>query len=305
MIKEKLTPYLYLMPFLSIFVIFLGYPIFYSFYLSFHKATIYTDWFNVIGDMKYVGAQNYVKLLFNDYEFWWSLVASLIYATLTIPTSILFSLALAVLLMKKIRGRVFFRSAYFLPNILDLLVVGLIWVFIYSPIYGLLDIILNYFGIGAISREGFLGNPWTVLPAIAVAVVLKGAGFGMILFMAALANISPSIFEASEIDGANSYQKFRYITIPMVKPIILFLVITGVMASLNAFTEIYAMTSSSGGAPIDIMGNTVKSANIVGFYLYKNFESGNYGYTAAISFVLLFIAGAISFINYKILYRKK
>ena len=91
----------------------------------------------------------------------------------------------------------------------------------------------------------------------------------------------------------------------MVKPIILFLTITGTMASLNAFTEIYAMTNSTGGPSIEVMGFTVRSANIMGFYLFKNFESGNYGYTAAISFMLLIFAGTVSLINYKLMYRKK
>jgi ABC-type sugar transport system permease subunit len=250
--------------------------------------------------MKYVGAGHYIQLL-SDIEFWWSLFLTLCYGLLTIPTGIFLSLMLAVLIHNKIKFKNILRSAYFLPNVLDLLVIGIIWILIFSPGYGLVDIFLMKIGIGVIVEDGLLGNPWTCLPAIAAAMVLKGAGFGMILFLTAIQNIPDSVYEAAEIDGASSWQKMRYITIPLVKPIILFMTITGTIACLTAFTEVYAMTTNTGGPTVQVFDSSLKSANLVGYYLYRNFSEGYYGKAAALSFILLAIALLISWINMRIL----
>src|SRR4051794_21150585 len=159
--NETLTAYLFLAPFLIAFVVFLGYPILYSLFLSFHKTTVFTDWFNIFGDMKWAGLSNYTDLLFNDYEFWWSLYRTLVYALLTIPLQIVLGFALAVLMREKMPLRDFFRGAIFMPHILDVFVVGTIWVLIYSPNYGLLDVVLTKLGIDIFSTTGILGNAWT------------------------------------------------------------------------------------------------------------------------------------------------
>lgn len=306
--NETLIAYLFLAPFLLAFVVFLGYPIVYSLYLSFHETTVFTDWFNVFGDMRWTGFGNYSDLLFNDFEFWWSLYRTLVYALLMIPAQIVIGFFLAVLLREKLPGRDFFRGAYFMPHVLDVFVVGTIWVLIYSPNYGLLDVVLSRVGIDFFSSTGVLGNPWTALPAIAFALVLKSAGFGMILFLAAMSNIPESVYEAADIDGANFWQKHRHVTFPLVKPIILFLVITGLMGALNAFTEIYAMAATKyaqGGPYIDAFGHTVGVTKVSGFYLYKTFEQGDYGRAAAMSFLLLIVAFVISALNARLLRSEK
>lgn len=306
--NETLIAYLFLAPFLIAFVVFLGYPIVYSLYLSFHQTTVFTDWFNIFGDMRWAGFGNYSDLLFNDFEFWWSLYRTLIYALLMIPAQIIIGFFLAVLLREKLPGRDFFRGAYFMPHVLDVFVVGTIWVLIYSPNYGLLDVLLTRIGIDFFSSTGVLGNPWTALPAIAFALVLKSAGFGMILFLAAMSNIPESVYEAADIDGANFWQKHRHVTFPLVKPIILFLIITGLMGALNAFTEIYAMAATKyaqGGPFIDAFGHTVGVTKVSGFYLYKTFEQGDYGRAAAMSFLLLIVAFTISVLNARLLRSEK
>lgn len=306
--NETLIAYLFLAPFLIAFVVFLGYPIVYSLYLSFHETTVFTDWFNIFGDMRWTGFGNYSDLLFNDFEFWWSLYRTLIYALLMIPAQIVIGFFLAVLLREKLPGRDFFRGAYFMPHVLDVFVVGTIWVLIYSPNYGLLDVLLTRIGIDYFSSTGVLGNPWTALPAIAFALVLKSAGFGMILFLAAMSNIPESVYEAADIDGANFWQKHHHVTFPLVKPIILFLVITGLMGALNAFTEIYAMAATKyaqGGPFIDSFGHTVGVTKVSGFYLYKTFEQGDYGRAAAMSFLLLIVAFTISVFNARLLRSEK
>ncbi len=299
--RETIAAYLFLAPFISIFAVFLLYPVFYSFYLSFRTVAPTTDMFNVFTDMKFVGFSNYINLL-KDFDFWWSLVSTSYYAVLYIPLSIAASLMLAILLNNKLKGHSLFRSAYFLPNVLDMFVVGIIWLFIYAPHYGILDRVLTQLGITYFAEKGVLANDKTAMLGVVAALVLKNAGFGMILFLAAIQNIPVSIYEAADIDGANEWQKFRNITLPLVIPIILFLIITGTIGALNAFSEIYAMTG--GGPQMVVAGKTVGATNVSGYYLFRQFERMNYGYAASISYFLLAITLTISYINVKLLHRK-
>ncbi|MDD3626787.1 MAG: sugar ABC transporter permease [bacterium] len=304
--KDTLIAFLFLLPFMLVFIIFLAYPVIYSLILSLHKVTVYTDLYDIFSDMKFVGFENYVKLIL-DNKFWWSLVTSLAYGLFTIPTGIFLSLILAVVLNNKFKGNSFFRSSYFLPNVLDVYVVGLIWTLLLAPKYGLIDQFLNNIGIQFFSEKGFLGNPSIALFTIALVMVLKGCGFGMILFLTAIQNIPESVYEAADIDGASWFHKLRFITIPLVKPIIFFMATVGIIGALNTFTEIYAMTNASGGPDFVVknipffIGTTQGATKVSGFYLYQNFNIGKYGYSAAISYLLLIVGLIISMINRKII----
>jgi multiple sugar transport system permease protein len=300
--KDNLSAYIFLGPFLFVFTVFLLIPVIYSLYLSLFRVGPYTDLTQVFSTMEFAGLSNY-GALFRDQEFLWSLVLTLLYGCMTIPGTILVSLALALLLNRELKGRGLFRSAFFLPNVLDMLVIGFAWQLIYSPRFGILTLTLDqFFNIKAFHETGFLGNPYYALPAIAIAMILKGSGFGMILFLASLGNISKSLYEAAQIDGANHWQSFLNITLPLLKPTILFLVVTGIMAALNGFTEIYAMTDATGGPHFtDSTGmfanETLGSTKISGFYLWKVFSFGRYGYAAAMSYILLLVALSISYLN--------
>ncbi|MFH0792695.1 MAG: sugar ABC transporter permease [bacterium] len=303
--RENLTGYLLIAPFLIFFGVFLFYPIFYSFYLSLHKTTIYSDWYNKIGDMRFVGFGNYSTLLFHEFDFWWSILMTLAYAALTIPAGIVLSLLLALALNKRVRCAPVFRSGFFLPQVLDLLVIGIIWTMIYAKDYGLLDTVFKKLFNSHIFSQGVLATPATILPCIALAMVLKGAGLGMILFLATIQQIPRSLYEAAEVDGASGWRRLTHITLPLVKPIILFMVITGIIGSLNAFTEIFAMTNDTGGPSALVAGHAVKPANIAGYYLYVSFREYFYGKAAAISFLLLIVALIVSGLNYVFLRSEK
>ncbi len=290
---ETSSSLFFLAPFLLLFAAFLIYPIFYSFYLSFFDTP--TDF--SLSNLKWVGPANYIQIIFKDPKFWWSLFVTGIYGGISIPLGISASLALALLLHNKLFGRNFFRSAFFLPNILDMLVVGIIWTLIYAPQFGALAQITRYF-FGEnqfLFKTGLLGSPLTALPAVVIAMVLKGAGFGMVLFLAALQNIPESVYEAADIDGASQWDQFWLITLPLLRPIIFFMFITGIIGSLNAFTEIYAMTA--GGPQTVVKDVTVGSTSVAGYYLYKQFEAGRYGYAAAISYIMLVITLTITWIQ--------
>ncbi|HEY9070297.1 MAG TPA: sugar ABC transporter permease [Candidatus Ozemobacteraceae bacterium] len=301
--RETASSLLFLSPFLILFSVFLLFPILYSLYLSFYDSS---QGFGLT-NLRWVGLSNYIQILgihweggawkFNDPAFWWSLAVTFLYGGLSIPLGIAAALFLALLLNNKLYGKNFFRSAFFLPNILDMLVVGVIWTLIYAPKYGALAQISSAI-LGPeqfFNKVGPLASPYTALPAIVFAMVLKGAGFGMVLFLAALQNIPEAVYEAADIDGATKSQQFWYITLPLLQPIIFFMVITGIIGSLNAFTEIYAMTA--GGPQIVIGDETLGSTSVAGYYLYKQFEGGRFGYAAAISYVLLAITLGITWIQ--------
>lgn len=294
---KRFWPYVLIFPFMLVFVVFLGYPMVYSFYISLHKVTWQTDLYRVFSDLTWAGWENYRELVVRA-DFWWSLIATFFYMLLTIPTGIFVSLLLATILSENLPGTRFFRSALFLPNILDMLVIGLVWKLIYSP-DGLLDSLFMKVGIQYFHAKGFLGDAHTALAAVAFAMVLKGCGFGMVLFLTAMKNISPNIFEAADLDGLTWWQKFRYIRVPLVKPVILFLTVTGIIGSLNAFTEFFVMTE---GNPVTVFaGQTVGATRVSGFLLFNRFTEMKYGSAAALSYFLLIFALIVSYINWRFL----
>lgn len=290
----------YLFPFLLVFLVFIGYPLIYSFWISLHRVTIYSDFYNIFGTMEFVGLANYT-LVGTDPIFWWSLFLTFAYSAMTVLPGIALSLFLAILLNQKIRGFGLLRSGFYLPNVFDIYVVGVIWLLIYNPQGGPFSLLLRFIGLETIAEQGMLNNSSTTLIGISLAMILKNAGFGMILFLVSLNNINESIFEAAEVDGASTTQRLFQVTIPLLKPTILFLIITGTMGSLNAFGEIYAMTDDRGGPSVQIAGQTLSSARTSGYHLYKVFNESMYGEAAAISYFLLVVALSLSFVSYKLI----
>ncbi|SHK21217.1 ABC-type sugar transport system, permease component [Anaerobranca californiensis DSM 14826] len=254
-LKETISAYTFLAPFLIIFFTFLAFPFFYSMILSFY------EW-DMVNPAKFVGLANYKRALFDDPHFFWGIRQTLLFVIIGMPFGITVSLILALLLNNKLKFKEVYRTAYFLPNVLDMLVVAIIWVFIYNPQYGVLKTVLESIGITYFSETGILGNHLTVIPAIVLMTTLKGAGGGMIFFLAALQNIPKDLYEAAEIDGASTFRQFRSITLPMIKPIMLFMVVTGFIGSFGMFTEIYAMT---GGGPT-IQRGAARAQGEVVFY---------------------------------------
>ncbi|MCX7020016.1 MAG: sugar ABC transporter permease [bacterium] len=296
---DALWGMIFVAPFVATAAVFLIFPMGYSFYLSLRETTLYSSWFDQFGDMRYVGAANYTGLL-SDPVFWYSLLATLFYAIIVIPAGLAASLALALLLSAKMPGYKSLRTAFFLPHVFDVFVVGLIWLLLYNP-QGPFAFIFRILGVDWFTKNGFIDNPITILPGIGFAMILKGMGFGMVLFLTALNNIPESIFEAAEIDGAGRCQKLWRVTIPLLRPMILFLIVTGLAGVLNAFSEFYAMTRAGGGPAFSFFGHTVQSARVTGFELYRLFDESFYGRAAAMSFMLLAIGLSITWINFRVL----
>jgi ABC-type sugar transport system permease subunit len=295
--RDNLTAYAFLAPFLVIFAVFLAFPVLYSIFLAVHEPP--ADSFDVFSNLRFVGLANFVRL-FQDARFWWSVLMTLYYAALIVPSGIAASLALALLLNNRLKGVRAYRSAFFLPYVLDMLVVGIVWTLIYSPHVGVLVRFLSAIGITAFTERGFLGMPATAMPAVVLTNVLKGAGFGMVLYLSAIQNIPASLHEAAEIDGAGAWQRFRSITLPLLKPITLFMVVVGTIGALNAFVDVYAMTS--GGPNVDVGGKALGVTWVTGYYVFDTFYTQwRLGYAAAMSYVLLALAVLISLTNRRFL----
>jgi len=295
--RENLTAYTFLAPFLIIFGVFLAYPVFYSLYIALHQVP--ADSFDIFGGLQFVGLANF-RELFTDQKFWWSVLMTLYYAALIIPSGIAVSLTLALLLNNRLKGVTVYRSAFFMPYVLDMLVVGIVWTLIYSPHVGILVRIFESVGITAFTERGFLGISGTAMPSVVLANVLKGAGFGMILYLSAIQNIDASLYEAAEIDGASGWERFRSITLPLVKPITFFMVIIGTISALNAFAEVYAMTS--GGPNVDVGGKALGATWVTGYYVFDAFYNQfRLGYAAAMSYVLLALTLIVSVVNRRFL----
>ncbi len=293
---DKLTPYLFILPFTLIFIVFLGFPFLYALYLSFHRVVNLS---NVFGGLQFVGLKNYTQLL-GGFDFWWSFGLTLVYAILLIPPNIILAILIARALMRDTRLNRAYRTLFFLPFVLDVFVVGVVWTLIYTTPYGVLPQLLNRIGIG-VPSGGFLGNPYLALPSIAFAIVLKNIGFGIVLFTAAFGNIPKEVYEAAELDGAIGWKKTYYITLPLVKPIIAFLVVVGFMGALSGFAEIYAMTG--GGPAVQVFGHIAKATRITGYLLFENLQTLKLGPASALSFVLLVFALAFSLVSLRLLRR--
>lgn len=299
-LRDDLRALPFIAPFLLLFIVFIAYPLVYSFWISLHRVTLFSDFYDIFGTMQFVGLDNYARIL-ADPVFLWSVLLTGLYAAMLIVPGMALSLALALALNHRRRGYGSLRAGFFLPNVFDIFVVGVIWLLLFNPEGGLATRFLHALGARQVAADGVLNTPWLTLAAIALTMVLKNAGFGMILFLTSLNNISASLFEAAEVDGATKTQTLVHVTLPMLKPIILFLSITGLVGALNAFAEIYALTDNSGGPSIRILGETLQSARISGYHLFSVFSESMYGEAAAISFVLLFLAIGIAFLNFKII----
>lgn len=296
--------YFFITPFMAVAVTFLLFPVGYSFYLSLREAGLYASWFDQFGDMYFVGLDNYILLLKSP-VFWYSILATAIYGALFIPAMIAAALALALALggARQLPGYRAIRGLFFLPHVFDVFVLGVIWLLLFNPTAGPLAAVFRWIGIWWFSENGFVDNPITVLPSIAFVMVLKTMGFGMILFLTALNTIPESIFEAADIDGASPGQKLFHVTLPLLRPMILFLIITSLAGILNAFTEFYALTNGTGGPSFSFFGHTVQAARVSGFHLFRMFDAAYYGQAAAMSFILLLLALVVTAINFRVLGR--
>ncbi len=282
LLKDNLTGYAFLSPNIIGFVIFMLLPVLASFVLAFCEWNL-----SPISSPEFVGLRNFITL-FSDADFWRFLSNTLFYM-LGIPVGMATSLLLAILMDRKLKGILFFRAVYFMPVITSIVAVALIWRWIYNPNYGLINIFLRNIGIS--NPPKWLQSVSWAKPAIMILGIWKGAGYNMLLYLAALQGIPNQLYEAADIDGANSWRKFRHITFPLLAPTNFFIFIMSVIGGFQIFDIIYVMTDHGGPA-----GST---ASIV-HYIYMNaFKWNKMGYAATISWFLFIIIFIVTLFNWK------
>jgi multiple sugar transport system permease protein len=259
-----------LLPSIAVVAVFTLYPIGFSLYLSFHKWAILSP------AKPYVGLQNYIEL-FTSKEFWHVLGNTVLYTLGVVPIGACVSLGLAVLLNRKLVASGFFKTTFFLPALTSTIAVSIVWLWLYDANNGFLNYLLRLVGLKPVP---WLISSKTALLSIIIMMIWKNAGYHMIMFLAGLQGIPDTYYEAAQIDGANGWQKFRYITWPMIKPVLAFVLVTNTIFTFQSFEQIYTMT---GGGPS-------QSTDVVVYYLYQRaFEFQEMGYASAISWVIFAI----------------
>ncbi|MCU7492322.1 MAG: carbohydrate ABC transporter permease [Bacteroidota bacterium] len=262
--EKKIVPYLMIAPYVLHFLIFVSFPVVFSFILMFNQ-------WNIISPMKFVGLQNFYKL-FQDAQFFRAILNTLVFLVIHIPLQIITALFFAVLLNQKVRFIGFFRAAYFLPVIVSGVVVTILWQQLYAFESGLFNRLLSSIGL---SKVGWLVNPNVAMPSIAIMATWKNVGLYIVLFLVGLQTVPPQLYEAAELEGAGAWQKFRYVTFPMINPTVFLVLVLSTIGGFSLFIEPYVMTD---GGPLNATLSAVLYIYRQGFYYY------HMGYAAALGF---------------------
>ena len=263
-------------------------PTLYAFWVSFHK------WDPIAIDKPFIGLDNY-RALVDDKVFWKSLRNTWIYVGVGVPLGLILSLSIALGLQRMIRFTGFFRALYFIPYVTSLVAVGWVWRWMYMP-NGLFNDVLGFIGLGPYK---WLGSPDMAIYAIIITTVWQGLGFQVVIFLAGLESIPQDYTDAAAIDGATGWETFRHIILPLLNPTVVFLVVTGVIANLQVFTQVRSMSSQGTGGPLN---STISMV----LYVYQQaFQQlpAKMGYASAMTVVLFLMILAITIIQLKVLQR--
>jgi len=277
--KKRLVGYLFICPTMLSYGVLVLYPLLRTIMLS------TTDWNGVSPTMNFVGLKNYFTMV-HDSVFWIALRNNVLWTLLTIGIPMVFGLILAVLLSGDIRFRNFFRAAYFIPVTIAPILVGLIWGWMYNPVFGVLAVFGKKTGLEFLAH-GWLGDPVTVVPALALAFCWTYFGFCMVIFLAALQDVDVQLLDAAKLDGANSIQIFFHIILPVIRQKITFVIVLSMIVAFKVFDIIYISTQ----------GGPVHSSEVLATYFYdKAFVRSQFGYGSTLSVMLALIVLASSFV---------
>jgi len=285
--KFSLTPYLFLAPALIAIAVFVLFPIVAVVYYSF------TD-YDIVTPPKWIGLQNYARLM-HDQTFWLALRHSLIYLIVT-PTLIVLSIALAIVINRNLRGIHLFRALYYVPAVSGSIAIGIAWRWLFDAQGGLVNGLLVWLGILQEPVQ-WLAEPAYTLPIAMLMTVWMGVGYYAMIFLAGLQNIPEELYDAALIDGANDLQKHWHVSVPGLRPQIVFVFVISSLAALKVFEEILVLTNRTGGI--------LDSGVTMVFYLWRQaFRLSHAGYASAVAIVLLAITLAFSVMNIRVLERQ-
>lgn len=277
--NERFAGWVFILPALVGTLIFIIIPVICSFGLSFAK-------WDLLNPIQFVGLANY-REIFSEALFYKILLNTIVFALATSVLGVIIPLVLACILNSKVRGSEFYKTAYFLPFITPMIVIGVVWEWIFDPNIGLLNHVLHL-------HINWLYDTHFAMPALIIVSVWKLIGYNMVIFLSSLAGISQSMFEAAKIDGANELQTFENVTVPLLSPTIFFVVIITAISSFQVFDLIYLMTQ----------GGPLNSTNVLVYAIYQNaFEYFNVGKASAIAYVLFVIILVLTLVQWNL--RKK
>ncbi|MDN3436882.1 sugar ABC transporter permease [Planococcus sp. APC 3900] len=281
--KESIYGYLFVLPWIIGFLAFTAGPLVFSFMASFTN-------YNITSRMDFIGVENYQGLFTADNLFWTSLWNTLYFVAFSVPLTTIGAILLSALLNQDIPGIRFFRTLYYLPAVLSGVGVYLLWMQLLDPGTGMVNLILGWFNIDG---PNWLFDPDWTKPSL-ILMKMWSVGGSMLLYLASMQGVSKSLYEAAEIDGANTWKQFRHITLPMITPVIFFDVVTSLIGGFQIFQEAYVMSSNGEGGP----ANSLLFYNL---YMWRQaFENFNMGYAMAMSWILFVIVFVLTLINLKL-----
>jgi len=276
--RRSFRAYLFVVPYLVPFLAFLVVPLFWSIWLSFNQG-------GLLDSAKFIGFQNW-RVIGNDTELTTSIKNTAIYAVEAIFLVFTLALLLALLLNRYRRGSSFFKLALYVPLLAPAVLVGLIWQFVTNYDFGLINLGLTTVGVG---RINIFGNGTTALLAIVLAEVWRGLGFWTLYFLASLQNLPEELLDAARVDGARGFQRFRRVTVPLLRPMLLFAVVIAIIANFQVFDTVYVLTQ----------GGPYESTSTIVWFIWKRlfqFQQTGQGYAAAVLLLsIILVLTAISF----------
>jgi multiple sugar transport system permease protein len=281
--------YIGLLPIFALFVVLRIIPIMRTFTLSFYESNLINP------QSRFIGVENYLSL-FGDHLFQTALRNTTLFAVGTVALSVGIGLALALLVNRIGRFSAFYETIYFLPVITPMVPVSIIWKWIYDPSFGLLNYMLSWFGIDPV---GWLVYPKIGLWAIVVMSAWKLVGYNMVLFLVGLRNIPDEYIEAAALDGAGRFNLFRYVTLPLLKPIILLVVVINTISSYNVFTQVYVMTAGS-------QGTAANPVRVLVYDIWENaFRYFRMGYASAEAVILFLVILTLTLVQFRAIRSKE
>ena len=279
--KKNLTIFAFTSPWVIGFLSFGIYPIIISFYYSLCQ-------YDVLREPMFIGLENYRTILYEDAYFWKTIWNTLYYTIFRVPINIFLSLLIAILLNRTLKASGLIRATFFLPSLISGVALSVIWIWIFNPQIGLLNTILAFFGFkGPLWLQD---ENWSKLSLVIMSTWSIGGG-RMLVFLAALQNVNPNLYEALKLDGGNDLQCFWHITLPLISPVIFLWSVIEVIASMQIFTEAFIMTK----------GGPLESTLFYNLYLYNQaFENFNMGYASALAWILLVITLIITLAQFRL-----
>lgn len=279
-LRDTISGYTFMAPALIVLGVFLALPVIYAIVLAFHKVQL-------LGEVSYrfTGLKNFIRMQ-DDERVWIALNNTIQYVAIVVPTQTILALILAVLLNTKIRGRSWFRVAFFLPTVTSSAVLTLIFMWIYNS-----NGLLNYF-LGALGfpTYNWLGDPAVALKGIMLMNIWATAPLFMVIYLAALQDIPESLYEAASIDGATAWEKFWFITLPFLRPVTFFVIVMGIIGTFQLFDQSYIFSNGSGGPD----NSTLTIVLLIYQYAFKSLDMG---YALALTLVLALVIMTVTLIQ--------